>query len=118
MKRILLLITTAVLIAFAQTQAVTLTAGSSAHAVVTVCANALCTGGLTMRQFKAQVNTNTASSWRLVYSGTTALALVQASGYTYTAYSRYVGTSQADCIAYATANGIAIPDALLATQIP
>jgi len=50
---------------------------------------------------------------RMVYKGTTATALFQSTGYTYTVYSLHVDSSQANCIAFAKANGITIPAALL-----
>jgi hypothetical protein len=112
MKRLLpLLVFAAVLTA--QTQPIALTPGSAAFAVVTICANALCAGGLTRGQFKANVNTSTADSWRMVYNGTTATALFESTGYTYTVYSLYVDSSQANCVAFAAANGITIPPNVL-----
>ena len=113
MKRIALLLLLASAILAQTTQSVTLTVSNRAYAVVTVCANALCTGGLGINQFKATVNVNPASSWRMVYEGTTATALFQSNGYTYTVYSLYVDTSKDACVAYAKANGITIPDAVL-----
>jgi uncharacterized membrane protein len=112
MKRTLLLLILAFCLG-AQTQTVKLKPGTNKYSVVTICANALCTGGLTSGQFAASVNTSTAQSWRMVYKGTTATALFQSTGYTYTVYSLHVDSSQANCIAFAKANGITIPAALL-----
>ena len=113
MKRILLFLLMISAVG-AQTQVVKLKPGTTKYSVVTICANALCTGGLTSGQFAASVNTSTAQSWRMVYKGTTATALFQSTGYTYTVYSLHVDSSQANCIAFAEANGITIPAALLA----
>jgi hypothetical protein len=102
--------------AFGQTQAtsaVNLKPGSTGHAVITVCASALCTGGIPSGYFKATVNASPTLSWRLVYEGTTATALFQSNGYTYTVRGLYVGLSQADCVAFAATNAISIPSAVL-----
>jgi hypothetical protein len=112
MKRLLAFLILAAALG-AQTQPVVLTPGSTAFAVVTVCANALCSGGLTRGQFKANVNTSTADSWRMVYNGTTATALFESTGYTFTVYSLHVDSSQANCVAFAAANGITIPPEVL-----
>jgi hypothetical protein len=97
----------------AQTQAVNLKPGSTTHAVVTVCANAIGCSGVPVGYFAATVNTSNASSWRMVYNAGTATALFQSTGYTYTAYLLHIGTSQADCVAFAAANSITIPAAML-----
>ena len=116
MKRLAILIWTAAISAIGQTQAVKLTPSDTKYAIVSVCASAICAGGLTMGQFSATTNISPADSWRLVYNGATATDLFESTGYTYTVYSLYVGVSQADCVAYAAKHGITIPSAVLSPQ--
>ncbi len=99
-----------------QSTAITVTAGTEQYAKVTVCASALCSGGLTKDQIKANSNLNAATSWRMVDDGTTVIALFVSSGYTYTINRLFVGATQDECVVQAKAWGLTIPDAVLNPQ--
>ena len=112
----------------AQTQSVKLTVGTRAYAVVTVCPNALCSGGLATNQFLAKANIDPVQSWRMVYTGATPLGagnaantvivMIWSNGYTYTVNNLYVCTSRTDCLAQAEKLGVKVPDAILNQPIP
>ena len=118
MKRILTIFSIFGFSLGAQTQAVSLKPGSTAKAVIAVCATAVCAEGVPMGQFKATVNTSPALSWRLVYEEAEATALFQSTGYTYTVRGLYIGPSQEDCVAFAAKNNIKISNAVLNADQP
>ena len=64
----------------------------------------------------ANQNTDSGSSWRLVYDGEEtmqAVALFLSEGYTTTVYDLYCDESKQACLDWAAANGIEVPDAVL-----